>query len=67
MGSTARNDFRPAMFLERIARAWDKRRDLTFGALLAGALDGSPSPRDLLDEEIALAIERFVMYDPGPR
>ncbi len=34
MGSTLRNDTSAAIFLERLAKAWDKRRDLTFGELL---------------------------------
>ncbi len=34
MGSTLRNDTRRAVFLADLAKAWDRRPDLSFGELL---------------------------------
>lgn len=63
MGSTLRNDTRRALFLERLAKSWDKRGDLSFGELLAASL---PPPVlshivQLDDVAIAEAVERFVL------
>jgi hypothetical protein len=65
MTSTLRNDTRRALALERLAKAGDKRADLTLGQLLAGALDGGPDLRTLSDTELVEAVERFVLLDPG--
>ncbi len=51
MGSTLRNDTRAAIFLERIAKAWDKRHDLSFGQLLYEALQDDDQPRRLAPDE----------------
>jgi len=71
MGSTLKNDISAALFLERIARSWDKRRDLTLGQLLYEALQeqfATDQPvevavnlRRLTDTQVAEAIERFVL------
>lgn len=71
MGSTLRNDISAALFLERIAKSWDKRRDLTLGQLLYESLqdhvghdvplDVAVNLRRLTDTQIAEAIERFVL------
>lgn len=68
MGSTLRNDTSAAIFLERLAKAWDKRRDLTFGQLLYESLQDGDQPvnaalnmRRFEDHQIAEAVERFVL------
>lgn len=64
MPSTLRNDTRRALTLERIAKAWDKRPDLSLGELLAGAMDDRALAL-MSDTEIVEGIERFVLLDPG--
>ena len=71
MGSTLRNDVSGAIILERIAKSWDKRRDLTLGQLLYEALQeqiGTDQPvevavnlRRLTDVQLSEAVERFVL------
>jgi hypothetical protein len=71
MGSTLRNDVSGAIILERIAKSWDKRRDLTLGQLLYEALQdqiGTDQPvevavnlRRLTDAQLSEAVERFVL------
>lgn len=62
MGSTLRNDTSKAIFLERLARARDKRPDLTFGQLLAGALE-QPDIVRRNDGELAVAFGTFALLD----
>ena len=64
MGSTLRNDTRHAVILSRIAKAWDKRADLTLMELLEGALGAASPALALSDDELAEKIERFVMFGP---
>lgn len=66
MGSTLRNDTRKALFLERLARAWDKRPDLHFGELLRNALASGPPLllHERTDTEIVEAVERYVLIGP---
>jgi len=65
MGSTLRNDTRAAVFLERLAKAWDKRGDLTFGQLLYEALGDMPVTSEEHDEltqqllDVALKLRRL--------
>ena len=71
MGSTLRNDVSGAIILERLAKSWDKRRDLTLGQLLYEALQeqvGTDQPvevavnlRRLTDVQLSEAVERFVL------
>ena len=60
MASTLRNDTRRALTLERIAKAWDKRADLSLGELFAAALDDAAIGL-MTDTEIVEAIERYVL------
>jgi hypothetical protein len=71
MGSTLRNDVSGAIILERVAKSWDKRRDLTLGQLLYEALQGqigtdqpvevAVNLRRLTDVQLSEAVERFVL------
>lgn len=65
MGSTARNDTRRALFLERLARSWDKRPDLTFGEILGGAFKADVFEH-MTDDVLAQVVEHFVDPDPEP-
>ncbi len=53
-----------AVFLGRIAESWEKRPDLSFGELLAAAIDDS-ALGIMSDAEIAHAIERFLLLGSG--
>lgn len=64
VASTMRNDTRRALLLERLAKAWDKRADLSFGELLVGAMDDRALAL-MTDTEIAESVERFVLLGPG--
>lgn len=61
MGSTARNDNRHAIFLADIAKEWDKCLVLSFGELLAKALDPFLLTQigQLTDTQIVEAVRRF--------
>jgi hypothetical protein len=67
MATTLKTTTGGAIFLERIARAWDKRDDLTFGQLIYESLvgdhplDAAINLRRLDDRQIAEAVERFVL------
>ena len=75
MSSTARGEFSRANTLARIAIAWDKRPDLTFGELIARALAFSTlakvgdTPETFArleafdDGYLADAVERFVLLE----
>ena len=65
MPSTLRNDTRRALTLERIAKAWDKRADLSLGELFAAALDDAAIGL-MTDTEIVEAIERYVLLGEAP-
>ena len=62
---------RRALFLERLAKAWDKSPDMRMGQLLVEAL-GMQGPFDVLalrtidDSQLAEAIERFVLTGSPP-
>jgi len=75
MASTLRNDTRRALVLERLAKAGDKRPDLSLGQLIAGGLDTTglfdlyehmdahavkEALERMSDTEIIERIERFV-------
>lgn len=64
MGSTQRHNTARALFLERLAKAWDKRPDLTFGELIAASVDDA-AIGIMSDVEVATAIERFVLLGKG--
>jgi hypothetical protein len=67
MGSTLRNDTSKALFLERIARAWDKRPELTFGQLLDFATSAfTTGLLHATDTEIIQAVEHFVLLGRSP-
>lgn len=66
MGSTIRNDTSKALFLERIAKAWDKVPNLSFGELISKAMEEDTGwldtpMSDYSNKQIAEAIERYVL------
>jgi hypothetical protein len=71
MYSTDRNDVKIAVFASRLAKAMEKRSDLSFGDLLYEALEKIGAPnldvaaklRMMTDTEIAEAVERFVLME----
>jgi hypothetical protein len=71
MSSTDKFDMRRALFLERLAKAWDKEPDMRMGHLLVEAL-GMQGPFDVLslrtieDSQLVEAIERYVLTGPPP-
>lgn len=66
VGSTLRNDTSKALLLERFAKAWDKRPDLTFGQLIDYATADFVDLDLETDSTIIQAIERFVLLGPKP-
>jgi len=63
MSVTQPNEVHRALLLGRIAKAWDKRPDLSFGEILAASIDDT-ALGIMTDTEIAEAIERFVLLGP---
>jgi hypothetical protein len=63
MGSTARNDNRRALILERLAKAWDKVPAFRLGELVFMSLSNAQiiNLMFLDDSEIVEAIERYVL------
>lgn len=71
MVDTLRNDTSIAVFLSRLAKGMEKRPDLTFGQLMYESLQdhaGHDQPLDvainmrrLSDNQIAEAVERYVL------
>lgn len=57
-GSSQRNDVRRALALERLAKAANKRPDLTPVELITSAVD------DRVLAELVEAVERFVLLGP---
>jgi hypothetical protein len=62
VSSTLRNDTRRAVFLADLAVAWDARPELTFGELLASALDSLMLQRlgEWPDSQVIDAVKRYV-------
>lgn len=61
MPSSHRVEIHRAVALQRIARAWDKRPDLTLGELIAEATYGEPALRSMTDEQLLGLIEKLVL------
>lgn len=70
MGSTLKNDTSKALFLERVAKSWDKVPNMSFGELLTFAIAHHimtvelPSIEILAkysNKELAEVIERYVL------
>jgi hypothetical protein len=66
MASSTRIDVYRANYLGRLARSWEKCKDLTFGEMIAAALDDRALGL-MSDVEIAEAVERFALLEhKGP-
>lgn len=68
MGSTLRNDTRHAVFLADLAKAWDRRADLSFCELLGLALthEERAAIARMGDAVLLAAIERATRHTSPP-
>lgn len=65
MGSTLTTENHRALILERFAKAWDKRKDLSLGELIAAAVDDTAIGL-MTDVQLAEAVERYVLLSHAP-
>ena len=68
MGSTLRNDTHRAVFLAEIAKAWDRRPDLSFGELLGLSFTYEERERiaQIIDATFIASIKRAVEHTNAP-